>query len=155
MKKKIVATEILTLDINDNHWDHPNIEEILSSSKFEVNEPCGHITGPLFRFYFEFKDKSEPSFRTVISANEYEIEDIDWEDPNWKKKSHDEHDWEDFYEQVKMLLNEDFYFVNNEQFCFTEIGKQIPNLFDKPYRFSCSPDLGMIKDDNGDWHWDS
>lgn len=61
----------------------------------------------------------------------------------------------EFEKYLKVLLTEDVWMPNNEQFCFTELGKRVNDVLKTAKDWNFSPDIGLEKSDDGSYSWSS
>jgi hypothetical protein len=128
--------EPVLIDFDQQHWHHPNIEDLLT---WEVN---GHNQGRwsydyLYRVYLETSQKE--SVYIVVH----------WPDV----------EWEDFRQQdlaniIPVILFDDVWMPGGEQFCFTDLGQKLSKKFSRSAITFMSPDVGIEADESG-YHWSS
>lgn len=127
------------------NWYHPHIEQIASSWD-HVSSGCNVITGPIVRIYFDNE------MRVIVSVdNDHYNKMFEYDDKGEMKTSLNDEACKNIADMLYVMLIEDVWIVDGEQFCFTEYGKQINSNISVTF---FSPDVGIHKEEYG-WEWSS
>lgn len=124
------------------NWQHPNIENLINEycTPSDIND--GYYDGPLVRAIYENV--------TIVALLENNVYDTFINEClSNKMKTPLAHT--SLHEYFAVMLLEDVWVPQDEQFCFTEYGKKLGKVFsyEIPYKF-ISPDLGLRLDDDID-----
>jgi hypothetical protein len=127
------------------NWYHPHIEQI-SRPWDHTTSGCGVITGPLVRIYYN------DNMRVIAAVDNKHYEMMLEYDKGGEMKPQLNHKaCKNIADTLYVMLVEDIWIVNDEQFCFSEFGKQIPSNIEVSF---FSLDVGIHKEDYG-WDWSS
>ena len=146
--------EPIILDYKGQHWTHPHIEDIIKNENFDDECNSDVWMGPIVRIYFT--DENNKDIYGVFAMDK-EFYDSLYEPmvDDEKPKSITEQ-WNKLYEYAYVMLVEDVWAPDGNQFCFTEFGKSIPSKLKVTF---ASPDVGIHLNDDKDpsqgWGWSS
>lgn len=166
MDYKLKTDNILIIDnmVTGDVWYHPFINEICQN-ELESSE-SGHYHGPLVRVWLTEDDSEKggvyvvakltsEAYDTVLSAFNWKFKGVldPSELPLDQPKEVIDSTVSDYLSEIVVMLKEDVWTPGGEQFCFTDFGQKIPNQLEH-VKF-ISYDLGLYKNDDGTWGWDS
>jgi hypothetical protein len=143
----------------ENDWVHPDIEEITSTLCTPSKFNNGYYDGPILRFTLETEDGEIASMSTFFrnpKAYQFVLD-------NAFKKFNDNYNEkiaqnisEAIYNWIRLCCTEDCWGSKaSGQFMtqFPETYSHLCNMFDKPHKYSYSPDIGLRGGDGEDWGW--
>lgn len=138
MGKNFEMIEPVLIQFGDCKWVHPEINNILDWEIDGINKGKWAYD-KLTRVYLK-NNKGQMAYLVILSE--------DLENNKIHKK--------ELLMQLEVILFEDVWFPGNNQFCFTEFGKNLSEAFchSNPAITFISPDVG-IQDDNGSYSWSS
>jgi hypothetical protein len=126
-------------------WQHPRIKKLINKYCVPSDINAGYYDGNIIRACYK-----DFTIVALLTNDVYQK----FLDECFSNKTSNPLAHTDLHQFIAVMILEDVWIPGDEQFCFTEYGKKISELFsyDTPYEF-ISPDLGLRLDDDSGSSW--